>query len=97
MWRVNWHPWDSSLLLAACMHNGCAVFKADPAAGSLEAVAGYEGHGSIAYGADWFSGIDADDQSVVASCSFYDNLVQIWSCHLPLCSAKSKSGSEADT
>ncbi|BDA51411.1 Diphthine methyltransferase [Coccomyxa sp. Obi] len=83
VWRVNWHPCDGSLLLAACMHNGCAVFRADVAAGSLQAVARYEGHSSIAYGADWFSGTDAKDQHIVASCSFYDNLVHVWSCQLP--------------
>ena len=61
------------------MHNGCSVFRTDAAAGLLEAIATHDGHGSMAYGADWFSGDAVESKCLVASCSFYDNLVHVWS------------------
>lgn len=29
VWRLKWHPIDKSLLLAACMHNGCSVLRCE--------------------------------------------------------------------
>lgn len=46
----------------------------------LEIIERYEGHGSIAYGADWFQGPNGHHiQQLVATCSFYDGLLHLWS------------------
>ncbi len=92
-WRLRWHPTRPRLLLAACMYNGCAVLEATDAFDGLSVVEAYGGHGSIAYGADWFrlpAGGHGDGshrggdgmttpRDVVATCSFYDRLLHVWS------------------
>ena len=82
-WRLKWHPRDATLLLAACMYKGVALLRADNAGGSswssLEVAEEYAGHGSIAYGADWFRGGGRAMMPLVATCSFYDRLLHLWS------------------
>jgi diphthamide biosynthesis protein 7 len=29
VWRLKWHPFDQGLTVAACMHNGFMVIRAD--------------------------------------------------------------------
>lgn len=60
-------------VLASCMHAGARVV--DVGAGRLEVVARWEDNGSMNYG----SHVHADAPQVVASCSFYDRRVCIWS------------------
>jgi diphthamide biosynthesis protein 7 len=82
-WRLKWCPHDHHVLLAACMYNGLAVLRADDSYSSLSLVEEYKGHGSIAYGADWFRGQPeggaAAGRCLVATCSFYDRLLHLWS------------------
>ncbi|KAF9668411.1 hypothetical protein SADUNF_Sadunf14G0000700 [Salix dunnii] len=80
VWRVKHHPYVPGVVLAACMHNGFAVVKIDEEKG--EVMETYTKHGSLAYGADWQRGNLSQKvkqySSVVATCSFYDRLLQIW-------------------
>lgn len=79
VWRLKWHPWQPQLLLAACMHGGCAVLAADEAAGGLQEVLRYAGHGSLAYGADWWrGGGGCGGAGLAATCSFYDRRLHLW-------------------
>jgi len=47
--------------------------------GSLSVAFRYEGHGSIAYGADWGWKRGGAPEDVVVSCSFYDKGLHVWS------------------
>jgi diphthamide biosynthesis protein 7 len=62
------------------MHNGFAVVKIDEEKGELTEI--HAKNGSLAYGADWQRGGLSQkvkqNSSVVATCSFYDLLLQIW-------------------
>ena len=46
--------------------------------GTLRTVCAYDGHGSIAYGADW-GWKRGGKEDVVVSCSFYDKGLHVWS------------------
>jgi diphthamide biosynthesis protein 7 len=80
VWRVKHHPYVPGVVLAACMHNGFAVVKIDEEKGELMEI--HAKNGSLAYGADWQRGElyqkVKQNSSVVATCSFYDLLLQIW-------------------
>ena len=78
VWRLQWHPADAGLLLAACMHNGCAVVRVDEAARSAALVQAYHGHDGLVYSADWCRQLH--DRPIIASCSFYDRKLQLWTC-----------------
>ncbi|KAG8367632.1 hypothetical protein BUALT_Bualt16G0092400 [Buddleja alternifolia] len=80
VWRVKHHPFVSGLVLTACMHNGFAIVKFG--GDEAQVVETYEKHGSLAYGADWQRG-DVDGggrrkSQSIATCSFYDRLVRVW-------------------
>uniref|UniRef100_A0A1D1XY32 methylated diphthine methylhydrolase n=1 Tax=Anthurium amnicola TaxID=1678845 RepID=A0A1D1XY32_9ARAE len=82
VWRIKHHPDIPGLVLAACMHNGFAVVKVTEE--SAVVVENYRKHESLAYGADWRKGgfCNPDGSrggSLVATCSFYDRLLRIWS------------------
>ncbi|CAM6080043.1 unnamed protein product, partial [Sphagnum tenellum] len=91
VWRLKWHPFDEGLILAACMHNGFAVIRAD--GHDMQVIESYNRHASLAYGADWYKGQwgESDDEaahqasdnsgtmrSLVATCSFYDKALHVW-------------------
>ena len=84
IWRIKQQPpqprgsssSDDALLIAA-MHGGFLVLTKDdggcrsPGLHTLVA-ARYTEHESLAYGADWLGA------GLVASCSFYDHVMKIW-------------------
>ncbi|KAG8753591.1 hypothetical protein FRC12_011488 [Ceratobasidium sp. 428] len=87
-WRVKWHPLASRKeeLLVACMHDGfkvirCPVGDGVLTAGSTVVTDCYNAHTSLAYGVDWQHGVskDEDSTSIIASCSFYDHSLHLWS------------------
>ncbi|XP_039753846.1 diphthine methyltransferase isoform X1 [Pararge aegeria] len=69
VWRLKWHPYNPSVVLAACMYGGFRLLRVD---GDVEVICEFLEHESIAYGADW-----KFDESVVATCSFYDCCMRI--------------------
>lgn len=79
VWRLKWHPTDPQLVLAACMHGGFAVLRASTAEGTIEVVERYPYQQSLGYGAGWCSEVGSDGCSVVATASFYDRLLHLWS------------------
>lgn len=85
VWRLKWHPRDSNLLLAACMHNGWKVIDIDAGLGD-EIIADYfSPHESLAYGVDWCLWPGTEHSSRVyhiCSCSFYDHMMSCWTCEL---------------
>ncbi|KAH7550481.1 hypothetical protein ACOSP7_024176 [Xanthoceras sorbifolium] len=80
VWRIKHHPSVPGIVLAACMHNGFAVVKIEGE--KAEVTETYTKHGSLAYGADWQrGGVPPESKrknSLVATCSFYDQLLRIW-------------------
>ena len=88
--KFNPDPARKGEVLLVCMHGGFAVVQLDESivgtkdAGPDEWKAGeegveivrvFEGHDSLAYGADW--SYDRDD-TLVATCSFYDHTLHTW-------------------
>jgi WD40 repeat protein len=73
------------VILAACMHGGAKVIRPaqhSSSSGSEDALLTQytEEHTSMVYGADWCRSADSlnSDQSVVATCSFYDHKLCLW-------------------
>lgn len=89
-WRVKWHPSEARKadVLVACMHDGFKVVRFDlggGVAGERAACSGqvlerFDKHGSLAYGVDWSFAQDSrkDNDTLVASCSFYDHTLHLW-------------------
>ncbi|XP_058796537.1 diphthine methyltransferase isoform X2 [Phymastichus coffea] len=73
IWRLKWDPYEARYLLAACMYNG--FFIVDSQIPNI--VAEYKEHKSIAYGCDWSFGKEQRENSLVATCSFYDHLLKL--------------------
>ncbi|QRV76170.1 WD domain, G-beta repeat protein [Ceratobasidium sp. AG-Ba] len=89
-WRVKWNPSPDRKedLLVACMHDGFKVVKCpirDSDAGIVvekpSVMSSYNAHDSLAYGVDWQHGVSKENSSegLVASCSFYDHVLHLWS------------------
>ena len=87
VWRLKWHPFNPHLLLAACMHNGFHVLNLDgvseQSTGTI--LASYMNHKSLAYGVDWRTKLldsvtDNKETDMIASCSFYDHSLHLWTC-----------------
>lgn len=88
-WRVKWHPSPTRKndLLVACMHDGFKIVRFNSGEGDKFAPADmlwkimqlFDKHTSLAYGVDWSFVQDKDsDDTLVASCSFYDHTLQLW-------------------
>ncbi|KAJ6610905.1 WD40-repeat-containing domain protein [Mycena sp. CBHHK59/15] len=83
-WRVKWHPSSSrkSDLLVACMHDGFKIVRFDAETDGTGLCGGeimkrFDKHTSLAYGADWSFANDGAE-TVIASCSFYDHSLFMW-------------------
>ncbi|KAK4054768.1 hypothetical protein OIV83_000692 [Microbotryomycetes sp. JL201] len=93
IWRLKWHNVQSERLLVAAMHDGFKVIDVPWLSNSttsvslesgtgqdIELVTRFDGHESLAYGADWSHGLkDRQGRDVITSCSFYDHLMHVWS------------------
>ena len=88
IWRIKWHPTDAGRVVVAAMHGGVATVDVSGAAPSsasgaddqqelaacaLDEASRFELHESMAYGVDWVG------EDSVASCSFYDHDVRVYS------------------
>jgi len=83
IWQLKWHQKRDDILLAACTTDG---FKVVRVVNSTARVVGkYDGHRSLAYGCDWVPRENGDKRNMhdVASCSFYDRALHIWSVEVP--------------
>ena len=78
VWRIKLNPLESNLAALACMHGGFKVVDVD----RNEIIGSYNGHESLAYGIDWYDGDigtrPGNRNGLLASCSFYDHSLQIW-------------------
>ncbi|KAJ7783793.1 WD40-repeat-containing domain protein [Mycena maculata] len=82
-WRVKWHPSASRRndLLVACMQDGFKVVRFAPdvdGSGLIggEVVKRFDSHTSLAYGVDW--SFAENGETLIASCSFYDHSLHLW-------------------
>ncbi|KAG6336578.1 hypothetical protein ID866_2516 [Astraeus odoratus] len=87
-WRTKWHPSPErkSDLLVACMHDGFKVVGIGDAkhfpehSGPTRIENRFDEHGSLAYGVDWsYDQGTPRGETLIASCSFYDNKLYLWS------------------
>ncbi|KAJ7630947.1 WD40-repeat-containing domain protein [Roridomyces roridus] len=76
-WRVKWHPSASRKddLLVACMHDGFKIVSFNDEGGQIQKR--FDAHESLAYGVDW--SFAEGNETLVASCSFYDHSLHLWS------------------
>jgi len=74
VWRIKQR---GTRLLVGAMHDGFKVIEGQDIVGK------YYEHKSLAYGADWVKGLEVEVNDifhdVVATCSFYDHLLKVWS------------------
>ena len=90
VWRIKPHPSDPSILLAATMYDGFKIVSVDSAGGTIDSRSGWNIHSrlefppkhkktdkTLAYGASWCR--DPQAIGLAATCSFYDNLLSLWS------------------
>lgn len=67
IWRTKWKGRD---VLNACMHGGFAVVRVEE---GMEITRTFPG--TLGYGADWHR---AEGSDMVATCSFYDHVMNVW-------------------
>jgi len=82
IWRIKWDPWQGRYALAACMHGGAVAIDCDTRQAPRQIVR-HSKHDSMVYGIDWCR-IQSDDKrrATVASCSFYDKAMHLWTFEL---------------
>ena len=75
LWRIKQSSTSPNQLLLATMHDGFKIIR------DLSVIAEYREHNSLAYGADWVSGLvwQGKALNIAATCSFYDHLFRVWS------------------
>lgn len=82
-WRVKWHPLPERKndLLVACMHDGFKVVSTDLKEITMSYGIGkcFDQHESLGYGVDWSFHEDVHEETLIASCSFYDHKLCLWS------------------
>ncbi|KAL1670350.1 WD40-repeat-containing domain protein [Schizophyllum commune] len=88
-WRTKWHPSPSRSmdLAVACMHDGLKVrgsfnvvfqvLRYETGFAESQVIKRFDEHQSLAYGVDWAHST-AVDETIVASCSFYDHTLHLW-------------------
>uniref|UniRef100_A0A7S3A148 methylated diphthine methylhydrolase n=1 Tax=Rhodosorus marinus TaxID=101924 RepID=A0A7S3A148_9RHOD len=76
-WRIKIHPDDPRYILVPAMYAGAYLLRRDDARNGANQICHYGGHQSIAYGACWMD--STVDPLSVATCSFYDHAVHVWS------------------
>ncbi|KAK9318222.1 WD40-repeat-containing domain protein [Lipomyces starkeyi] len=76
VWRLIDHPKVAEkLVLSCCMHGGARVINTSDELSDASVVGNIsEGHESMLYGGDWSS-----DGGYIATCSFYDKKLNLWS------------------
>lgn len=72
IWRIKQNPAQPDLLLCACMYHNFSIVRMSEPRDRMEMVAAYFEHGSICYGADWCYKSGKEQESFMATCSFYD-------------------------
>jgi len=85
VWRLKWHPTIENTFLSACMYDGFKIFQSDDFT-NFYLTHSYNEHESIAYGADWIiphrsNSFVEEENSFVATCSFYDHQLNVWRPH----------------
>ena len=95
IWRTRFHPDQQRKgdVLIAAMHGAFKIVQVNLSAPNdgdgdgdwrIKVEAGrivrtFDGHTSLAYGADWSRlPMDPDGQSLIATCSFYDRAMHLW-------------------
>lgn len=94
VWRLKWHPTNPQYLLSASMHNGFHVLSIENDQLQLNLSydkhnsLAYGVDWSHMTEKSWYSGGNhgiprdcdkCDIKNIIASCSFYDNLLHVWS------------------
>lgn len=86
VWKLKWEPDSARHLLVAAMHNGFHLVDCYPVVEestdrhSIEPriVGSYKEHSSLAYGCDWSRQLSSTNCRAIATCSFYDHSLQVW-------------------
>lgn len=88
VWKLKWEPVSARHLLAATMHNGFHLVDCLGTSGETSReqlsfeptiVGSYQEHSSLAYGCDWGRQLSSSGRRTIASCSFYDHSLHVWS------------------
>ncbi|KAF7320337.1 WD-REPEATS-REGION domain-containing protein [Mycena kentingensis (nom. inval.)] len=82
VWRIKWHPSATRRndILVACMHDGFKVVRLGVTGDGGDIIKRFDQHESLAYGADWsFADSANGNDTLIASCSFYDHSLHLWS------------------
>ena len=83
IWRIRQprNKTHKNIIGLACMHNGFQVLDVKEDDCKIEKLGQYNQHQSLAYGLD-FQSKTSENQLQLASCSFYDSLLNVWNLKL---------------